>query len=121
MRRNRDLRCLDVRRAGGVGDLYAANGSLSLTLGGLPAGSTATLAITGPDGLHASRTLMTGTGVNLSDVPTGVYTVTAPQVTVVGTVYSPVAPIQSATVNFGTTATINATCKSTARQLAAGR
>jgi hypothetical protein len=48
---------------------------------------------------------MTGTGFNLSDVPTGTYTVTPPAVTISGRNYA--APPQSAVVNFGTTATIN--------------
>ena len=80
-------------------------GSLSVTLDGLPAGTTAALAITGPDGYNATQTVLTGTGVNLSDVVTGTYTVTPPTVTVSSSTYT--ASVQSATVTFGGTATIN--------------
>ncbi len=80
-------------------------GSLSITLTGLPSGTTATLGLTGPDGLNTTYTLLTGTGVNLSDVPTGTYTVSAPPITVGGTLYTAFAPTQSAVV-MCTTATI---------------
>ncbi len=82
-------------------------GSLSVTLGGLPASSTALLAITGPDAYSTTHSTLTGTGFNLSDVPTGTYTVTPPNVIISGRTYT--APPQSAVVNFGTTATINVT------------
>jgi VCBS repeat-containing protein len=80
-------------------------GSLSLTVGGLPAGNSVLLGITGPDGFNQTRTVLTGTGVNLSDVPTGVYTVTAPTTSINGTTYVPAQATQSVTVNFGLTAT----------------
>ncbi len=82
-------------------------GSLSVTLGGLPAGTQVTLGITGPGGFNLSPTLMTGTGVNYSDVATGTYTVTAPTTPAGGQIYVPNAVSQSATVTSGATATIN--------------
>ena len=89
-----------------------AIGSLSVTLGGLPAGSVVTLGITGPDGFSITNAMMTGTGFNLSDVPTGTYTMTAPATTVNTTTYN--APSQSGAVNFGLTTTINITYNSAA-------
>jgi hypothetical protein len=76
-------------------------GSLSLEVSGLPSGNSATLTITGPNGFSQNRTLLTGTGQTLSDVPTGTYTVTAPSV-VVGTVtYNPSPASQNVTVTPG--------------------
>jgi len=87
----------------------AANqvGSLSLTVGGLPSGNSATLSITGPGGFSTTRTIITGTGVSLSDVAVGTYTVGAPNVTVGATTYVPNAASQTANVTFGGTATVN--------------
>jgi hypothetical protein len=82
-------------------------GSLSVILDGLPAGTSVDLAITGPDAYNLTRSLTTGFGFNLSDVPTGMYMVTAPNTTVLGTAYA--APSQGDTVNFGTTSTIHIT------------
>jgi FG-GAP-like repeat/Divergent InlB B-repeat domain/FG-GAP repeat len=82
-------------------------GSLSVSLGGLPAGSSVTLGITGPDGYNALYTMTTGTGVTFSDVPTGTYTVTPPIATISGSTYS--APSQSAVVNAVGSTTINVT------------
>ena len=87
-------------------------GSLSVTLGGLPSGSVVTLGIAGPDGYSTTRATLTGTGFNLSDVPTGTYTVTAPATTVNTTTYN--APSQSGVVSFGLTTTINITYSSAA-------
>ena len=81
------------------------NGSLTVNLSGLPASTTVDLAITGPDGFNLTRSTTTGFGFNLSDVPTGMYMVTAPNTTVLGTAYA--APSQSDTVNFGATAMID--------------
>jgi hypothetical protein len=80
-------------------------GSLSVTLSGLPSGTSVDLNITGPDGFNVTRNTLTGTGFSFSDVGTGMYTVTAPNTTVSGTQYT--APLQSATVDFGTHPTIN--------------
>ena len=80
-------------------------GSLSVTLGGLPAGSSVNLGITGPDGFSTTNATLTGTGFNLSDVGTGTYTVTPPLTVIGGTTYS--APVQSVAVTFGATSTIN--------------
>jgi hypothetical protein len=82
-----------------------ATGSLSVTLAGLPAGSIVTLTIAGPDGFSSTNNVLVGTGFNLSDVPTGAYSVSAPATTVGVTTYN--APTQSAVVSFGSTATIN--------------
>jgi len=82
-------------------------GSLLLTLSGLPTGSSVTLALNGGNNGFSARTLLTGTSQNLSDVTVGVYTVTAPNVTVGNVVYAPNAASQSATVTAGGNATIN--------------
>ena len=89
-----------------------AIGSLSVTLGGLPSGAVVTLGISGPDGYSITQSVLSGTGFNLSDVPTGTYTVTAPTTSIGNTTYN--APIQSAPVNFGLTTTINVTYSSAA-------
>ena len=91
-------------------------GSLTLTVNGLPAGSSATLGLTGPGGFSSSPTLLTGTGQNLSDIAVGSYAVTAPNVTVVNAVYTPNAPFQSATVTAGGNATINVVYSAVAPQ-----
>jgi hypothetical protein len=82
-------------------------GSLSYTVNGLPTGSSATLSITRPDGSTSSATVLTGTGQNLSDVVTGAYTVSAPNVTVSGVTYAPAQAVQTVNVTFGATATVN--------------
>lgn len=82
-------------------------GSLSVALGGLPNGTLVTLGITGPDGFNITRDVLTGTGFSLSDVPTGLYTVTGPVATVGGGTYS--APVQSAVVNVSSPPTITIT------------
>jgi uncharacterized repeat protein (TIGR02543 family) len=74
-------------------------GSLDLSVTGLPASSKATLGVTGPDNYNLPQTITTGTGVNLSDVPTGVYTITAPDVIVNGTTYKPDLATRNLTVN----------------------
>ena len=89
-------------------------GLLSVTLGGLPAGTVVTLGITGPDGFNTTASMLTGTGFNLSDVGTGTYTVTPPPTTVGSTTYS--APVQSVAVNVGATRTINVTYSAPAAQ-----
>jgi hypothetical protein len=83
-------------------------GSLSITLAGaLPAGVSANLTITGPDGFSNTRALQTGLGISLSDVPTGSYTVTAQTITLGNRAYT--APPQNATVNFGVTTNVSVT------------
>ena len=84
-------------------------GSLSITLVGLPTGTLATLSLTRPDGSSVPYELMTGLGQNMSDVTPGVYTVTAPNITVANVAYTPNAVSQSATVTVGGNATINVT------------
>ncbi|HEU4743178.1 MAG TPA: hypothetical protein VFS50_16395 [Meiothermus sp.] len=76
-------------------------GSLSLEVSGLPSGNSATLTITGPNGFSQNRTLLTGTGQTLSDVPTGTYTVTAPSVVVSTVTYNPSPASQNVTVTPG--------------------
>lgn len=91
-----------------------ANGSLAVTISGLPAGTNASVAVTGPSAfsqaLTASQTL---------SVPAGSYTVTASNVTVGTTVYnstvtgSPAAVTSSnstpVTVTYSATAPVNGT------------
>jgi len=90
-------------------------GTLNLQVSGLPSGNSATLTITGPDGFSQQRTILTGTGQSLSDVVTGVYTVTAPSVVVSGTTYNPNPASQNVTVTTGSaTANVNYTQASTA-------
>ncbi|GIW34849.1 hypothetical protein [Meiothermus sp.] len=85
-------------------------GTLNLQVSGLPSGNSATLTITGPDGFNQQRTILTGTGQSLSDVVTGVYTVTAPSVVVSGTTYNPNPASQNVTVTTGSaTASVNYT------------
>lgn len=84
-------------------------GSLSLEVNGLPSGSSATLGIAGPGGFNTTKTILTGTGINLSDVTVGAYTVTAPNVTVGGTTYAPSAASQTVNVTFGATTTVGVT------------
>jgi hypothetical protein len=74
-------------------------GSLDLSVTGLPSASKATLGVTGPDGYNVPQTITTGTGVSLSDVPTGVYTITAPNVVVNGITYTPDLATRNLTVN----------------------
>jgi Zn-dependent metalloprotease len=79
-------------------------GSLSITVAGLPAGVSGPVNVTGPGGFNNTYTIMTGTGVNLSDVSAGSYTVTPANVTSGGT-YT--APVQTPTVTAGNTTTVN--------------
>ena len=76
-------------------------GSLSLEVTGLPSGSSAALGIAGPGGFNTTRTILTGTGQNLSDVTVGTYTVTAPNVTVGAVTYAPNQASQTLNVPFG--------------------
>ncbi|GIW24984.1 MAG: hypothetical protein KatS3mg069_1251 [Meiothermus sp.] len=83
-------------------------GTLNLQVSGLPSGNSATLTITGPDGFNQQRTILTGTGQSLSDVVTGVYTVSAPSVVASGTTYNPSPASQNVTVTTGSaTASVN--------------
>ncbi|GEM82919.1 InlB B-repeat-containing protein [Meiothermus hypogaeus] len=85
-------------------------GTLNLQVSGLPSGNSATLTITGPGGFNQQRTILTGTGQSLSDVVTGIYTVTAPSVVVSGTTYNPNPASQNVTVTTGSaTASVNYT------------
>ena len=84
-------------------------GSLSFEVVGLPSGSSATLGVTGPGGYSSAQTILTGTGINLSDVSVGTYTVTAPNITVAATTYAP----NAASQNINVSATGNATVRVT--------
>ncbi len=85
-------------------------GTLNLQVSGLPSGNSATLTITGPGGFNQQRTILTGTGQSLSDVMTGIYTVTAPSMVVSGTTYNPSPASQNVTVTTGSaTASVNYT------------
>ena len=84
-------------------------GSLNVTLSGLPASGSVALAITGPDSYSTSNIVTTGTTLNLSNLPTGTYTVNAPSKTISGVYYQANARTQSVVVNVGVTATITVT------------
>ena len=84
-------------------------GSLSVTVGGLPAGGSVALAITGPDGYSTSNVVTTGSTLTLGNLPTGTYTVNAPSKTIGSVYYQASARTQSVVVNVGTTATITVT------------
>lgn len=91
-------------------DTAQSFGTLNLQVSGLPSGNSATLTITGPGGFNQQRTILTGTGQSLSDVVTGIYTVTAPSVVVSGTTYNPNPASQNITVTSGSaTASVNYT------------
>jgi hypothetical protein len=82
-------------------------GSLTVQLAGLPNGTSVTLSLTGPDGFHPTTALQEGFALNYSDTGTGLYTITAPAVTVGGTIYA--APATSGTVASGATLTLTVT------------
>ena len=84
-------------------------GALNVTVGGLPAGGSVALTIIGPDSYSSVQTVTTGTTLNLSNLPTGTYTVNAPSTTVASKFYAPTARVQSVTVNVGMTASITVT------------
>jgi Divergent InlB B-repeat domain len=91
-------------------------GSLTLEVVGLPAGNSADLSISGPNGLRETRTIGTGTGSTYSDVVTGAYTVSAPSKIIAGKTYNPNPASQTVTVN----ATGNATARVTYTSVPAG-
>jgi hypothetical protein len=81
---------------------YAPNpGALTLTIGGLPNGSAASVSVSGPNG-YAQAVAASGT---LSNLAAGSYTITAVAVLALQNRYSPSASSQIVTVNSGTTAT----------------
>ncbi len=84
-------------------------GSLNVTLGGLPAGGSVSLAISGPDGYSTSQIVTTGTTLNLSNLPTGTYLVNAPAKTISTVFYLPNLGLNSAAVNAGITTNITIT------------
>ena len=87
-------------------------GSLGITLGGLPAGSSVSVIITGPDSYNSTSALITGTLLTLSNLPTGTYTASAPTTTLAGIRYVPGVASQSPVVNTGVTAGITVTYSS---------
>lgn len=80
-------------------------GTLNLEVAGLPAGSEATVHVSGANGVNLSRTILAGTGVSLSDLPTGTYLVSAANVAANGSTYLPVPATQNVTVNTGSVTT----------------
>jgi hypothetical protein len=75
----------------------ASTGSLLVGTTGLPAGSDAALTVTGPEGFSANLTQTTV----LTNLPAGVYLVSAGQVTVSGNAWLPDPPTQQAVVTVG--------------------
>ena len=78
----------------GGGEPSGPSGNLSITVVGLPAGSTAAVDVTGPDGYSQT---VAGTQT-LTQLTPGTYTVTASAVTVGATLYSGNPPSQSLAV-----------------------
>jgi Metallo-peptidase family M12B Reprolysin-like len=75
-----------------------STGNLSITVAGLPTGSSAAITVTGPDGYSQS---VAGTQI-LTQLVSGTYTVTASSVTVGSTVYSATPASQSVAVGSST-------------------
>jgi small-conductance mechanosensitive channel len=85
---------------------YAATtGRLTLTVGGLPAGASAAITVTGPGGFTQSVTA----GTTLSTLTPGTYTIASANVTAGGSTYAPAAASQTATVSAGATASASVT------------
>lgn len=81
-----------------AGVTYVASaGSLALTIGGLPAGATAAVSVSGPGGYHQAVT----ESQTLSGLTAGSYQISAAPVSVGGTSYTPTSPTQTVTVVFG--------------------
>jgi Divergent InlB B-repeat domain len=76
-------------------------GSLTLEVVGLPAGNSADLSISGPNGLRETRTIVTGTGSTYNDVTSGSYTVSAPSMIIAGRTYNPNPGSQTLMVGTG--------------------
>jgi Divergent InlB B-repeat domain len=83
------------------------NASVTLTVNGLPNLTIAKLSVTNPDGTITKSDVASGTGVNLSDVPPGTYTVNAPDVAVGPNLYKANLPTQTLTVAGGANATFD--------------
>jgi hypothetical protein len=75
-----------------------STGNLSLTVAGLPSGSSADLTVTGPGGYNQA---VTGSQT-LTQLAPGTYTVTANSVTAGSTVYTGIPPTQTVAVNGST-------------------
>jgi hypothetical protein len=90
---------------GGITPPPAANGSLAVTITGVPTGATATITVTGPNSF--SQTL---TATQTLSVPAGTYTVAAPTITFGGDPFAPaIAPATTATVTSNQTTTVTVT------------
>ncbi len=83
----------------------ATSGTMAVTVSGLPAGSAASISVTGPS--NYSQTL-TASGT-LSGLVPGTYAITAASVTASGVTYSAAQPSQSVEVPAGGTATVQVT------------
>lgn len=81
------------------------NGTLAVTISGLPAGTNASVTVTGPNSF--SQTL---TATQSLSVPAGSYTVAATSITVAGDPFAPaIAPATTATVTSNATTTVTVT------------
>lgn len=90
---------------GGSGGGGATTGGLTVTIGGLPAGASASVSVSGPGGF-SQTVAQTQTFTSLA---AGAYTVTAANVTAGATTYAPQPASQAVTVDFGTTASATVT------------
>ncbi len=91
-------------------------GNLTVTVNGLPAGTTGTLRITETaTGKVLDQTVSNGT--TTLTLPVGAYTVTGPAVTTGGTVHTPTLSASTFTVTTGGTTTLNVTYASASTRL----
>jgi hypothetical protein len=91
----------------------ATTGSLTVTVAGLPAGTSAAVTVTGPDG-YTQPVTQTQT---LTGLTPGSYLATAADVSSGATTYTPRATTKSATVSPGATATVTVTYDAVAATL----
>ncbi|MEP6687356.1 MAG: M66 family metalloprotease, partial [Gemmatimonadales bacterium] len=80
----------------------AAGGNLTVTITGLPAGTAATVSVSGPDGFQQNLTAT----ATLSNIAAGVYTVSAQSVASSGTQYDPSPAIRAVNVAAGASASV---------------
>ncbi|MES2522901.1 MAG: hypothetical protein V4617_09410 [Gemmatimonadota bacterium] len=72
-----------------------STGAIAVLVSGLPAGNDVEFTVTGPNGFSQVRT----NTATLTDLAPGVYTVTAPAITIAGALYKPSAVSQQVTVS----------------------
>ena len=90
---------------GGVSVMTVNNGSLAVTVSGLPAGVSGAVTVTGPG--NFSQNL--GSTLTIANLTPGTYTVAAANVLNGGTTFAPQLATQSVAVNAGTTANVTVT------------